>query len=112
MLKTWLKAAAIRAIKTFAQSFASMITVGAALNELDWGYILSVAAVSAVYSLATSAAGLPEVKAALPEAEDSEGAEDEDLYGNRHCALSGESGFRGGEGGGGASEAEKRRGCR
>ena len=79
MLNTWLKAAAIRAINTFAQSFASMITVGAALNELDWGYILSVAAVSAVYSLATSAAGLPEVKAALPEAEDSEGAEDEDL---------------------------------
>ena len=86
MLKTWLKAAAIRAIKTFAQSFASMITVGAALNELDWGYILSVAAVSAVYSLATSAAGLPEVKAAgellgQKSGEDADKADDNEITG-------------------------------
>lgn len=62
MNKEWFKAAGIRAIKTFAQSFASMITVGAAINEIDWRYTASVAVVSAVYSLATSLAGLPEVK--------------------------------------------------
>ncbi len=58
----WLKAAGVRAIKTFAQSFASLLTVGAAISELDWGYILSVSVVSAVYSIATSFAGIPEVK--------------------------------------------------
>lgn len=58
----WIRAAGVRAAKTFAQTMASMITVGAALNELDWGYVVSVAAVSAIYSLLTSVAGIPEVK--------------------------------------------------
>lgn len=58
----WIKAAGIRAAKTFFQVFASMMTVGAALNEIDWKYILSVSAVSAIYSIATSIAGLPELK--------------------------------------------------
>lgn len=62
MNKKWMKAAGIRAIKTFAQSFASMLTVGAALAEIDWKYTGSVAAVAAIYSLATSLAGLPEVE--------------------------------------------------
>ena len=60
--KKWIKAAAVRAAKTFAQSMASMITVGAAVSELNWGYISSVAVVSAVYSLLTSVAGIPEVE--------------------------------------------------
>ena len=59
--KTWLKAAGIRAIKTFFQSFASLMTVGAVISELDWVYIASASAVSAIYSLATSLAGLPEI---------------------------------------------------
>lgn len=59
--KLWLKAAAIRAIKTFAQVFASLLTVGAAINEIDWGYTASVALVSTLYSILTSMAGLPEV---------------------------------------------------
>ena len=57
----WINAAGVRAIKTFAQSIASMITVGAAIRELDWAYIASCAVVAAVYSLATSLAGLPEL---------------------------------------------------
>lgn len=60
--KLWLKAAAIRAVKTFAQVFASLLTVGATIGEIDWGYTASVAAVSAIYSIATSVGGLPEVK--------------------------------------------------
>ncbi len=57
----WLQAAAVRSIKTFAQAMASGITVGAALNEINWTYLTSVAAVSAIYSIVTSLAGLPEV---------------------------------------------------
>lgn len=60
--KNWIKAASIRAIRTFAQSFASFITVGAAISEIDWKYVASVSAVSAIYSILTSIAGLPEVK--------------------------------------------------
>jgi hypothetical protein len=58
--KTWLKAALTRAIKTFAQSFASLMTVGLALSEIDWAYIASVSAVAFIYSIVTSLAGLPE----------------------------------------------------
>jgi hypothetical protein len=59
--KTWAKAAGVRAVKTFFQSFASLMTVGAVISELDWVYIASASAVSAIYSLATSLAGLPEI---------------------------------------------------
>lgn len=60
--KTWLKAAAIRAARTFAQSMAGLITVGMTLGEVDWKYIASASAVVAVYSLLTAVAGLPEVE--------------------------------------------------
>lgn len=57
----WVKAAAVRAIKTFAQVFGGFLSVGAAVQEIQWGYALSVAAVAAVYSVLMSLAGLPEV---------------------------------------------------
>ena len=40
---------------------ASLMTVGAAVSELDWAYILSVSIVSGIYSVVTSVAGIPEV---------------------------------------------------
>lgn len=61
-MKKWIKCAGIRAVKTFAQTLCSLITVGAAFYEVDWKYILSVSAVAFIYSLATSAAGIPEAK--------------------------------------------------
>ena len=61
-IKKWAKAAGIRALKTFGQSFASGLTVGAAISEIDWGYVASCAVVAAVYSLVTSLGGLPEIK--------------------------------------------------
>ena len=61
-MKKWIKAAGIRAIKTFAQTFASFITVGLAVCQIDWKYAVSCAFVAGVYSLATSIAGLPELK--------------------------------------------------
>ena len=57
----WLKKAGIRAVKTFAQTFAGFITVGMAMSEINWKYAASVALVSAIYSIATSVAGIPEV---------------------------------------------------
>lgn len=61
MTKKWWKAAGIRAIKTVAQTAVGMITVGAAISEIDWIYVVSVAAVAGVASMLTSIAGLPEV---------------------------------------------------
>ena len=64
MWKTWLKAALIRAVKTFAQTAVSMIAVGAAFSEIDWLRVLSVSGVAFVLSMLTSLAGLPEVELA------------------------------------------------
>lgn len=61
-IKTWLKAAGIRALKTVAQTAAAMIGVGATLGFVDWLAVFSTAAVSGILSLLTSTAGLPEVK--------------------------------------------------
>ena len=61
MSKKWWKAAGIRAIKTFAQAFAGGITVGLTLGQISWTTLASTAAVSAIYSLAMSLAGIPEV---------------------------------------------------
>ena len=60
--KEWAKAALIRAVRTFAQAFASCIAVGAALEEVQWLRALSVSGAAFVLSILTSLAGLPEVK--------------------------------------------------
>jgi len=62
LTKAWWKAAGIRALKTFAQAMLGSIAVGAAISEIQWGYILSVSLVAALLSLLTSIAGLPEVE--------------------------------------------------
>ena len=60
--KEWLKAALIRAVKTFAQTAGASITVGAAMSEVDWRRVLSVSGVAFVLSMLTSLGGLPEVE--------------------------------------------------
>ena len=60
--KEWIKAAGIRAVKTFAQTALSMLTVGQAFIEINWINVLSVSGVAAVISLLTSIAGLPELE--------------------------------------------------
>lgn len=57
----WAKAAGVRAIKTVAQTATSMITVGAAMSEVDWVAVASVSAVAGILSILTSIAGLPEL---------------------------------------------------
>ena len=61
-MKKWIKAAGIRALKTFAQTAVAMVTVGSAISDINWINVLSISAVAAVCSLLTSVAGLPEVK--------------------------------------------------
>lgn len=58
----WFKAAGVRAIKTVAQTAAGMITVGAAMSEIDWAYIGSVSLAAGIISVITSVAGIPEVQ--------------------------------------------------
>jgi len=60
-MKKWFKAAGIRAIKTVAQTMLGYITVGLAINQIDWLTAGSVALVAGIYSLLTSLAGLPEL---------------------------------------------------
>ena len=60
--KKWLKAAGIRALKTFGQVAVSMITVGQAVMEVNWLNVLSVSTVAGIVSILTSLAGLPEVE--------------------------------------------------
>ena len=60
--KEWLKAAAIRAIKTVAQTAVATIGTAAVIGEVDWLMVGSSALLSGVLSLLTSIAGLPEVK--------------------------------------------------
>jgi hypothetical protein len=60
--KTWLKAAAVRAVKTLAQTAVATIGTTAVLSEVDWVLVASASALAAILSLLTSIAGLPEVK--------------------------------------------------
>ena len=60
--KLWIKAAAIRAVKTLAQAAIGVIGSSVALGEVDWILVGSSAALAAILSLLTSVAGLPEVK--------------------------------------------------
>lgn len=58
----WIKAAGIRALKTFAQVAAAMLTVGQSWFEINWMNVLSIAGTAAIISILTSLAGLPELK--------------------------------------------------
>lgn len=60
--KKWLKAAVIRAIKTFAQTAVALIPAAAMITAVDWKTVLGTAALAAVASMFTSVAGIPEVE--------------------------------------------------
>lgn len=60
--KKWLHAAAIRAVKTVAQTAIATIGASAVLSAVDWPVVLSASALAGVLSLLTSVAGLPEVE--------------------------------------------------
>ena len=60
--KIWIKAAGIRALKTFAQTMVGVIGGSALISEVNWIAVLSSATLAALLSLLTSVAGLPEVQ--------------------------------------------------
>lgn len=60
--KNWWKAAAIRALKTVAQTAIATIGTAALLENVNWLAVLSASALAGVLSLLTSLAGLPEVE--------------------------------------------------
>ena len=59
---SWIRAAGIRAIKTFAQTMIATIGTTAIIEDVNWTVVLSASLLAALLSLLTSVAGLPEVE--------------------------------------------------
>ena len=60
--KTWLKAAAVRAVKTVAQTAVATIGTSAVMGEVNGLMVGSASLLAGILSLLTSIAGLPEVR--------------------------------------------------
>lgn len=63
MTKKWIKAAAVRTIKTMAETAIALIgtnTIG--ITDVDWLGLLSACALSGVVTVLTCIKGLPEAK--------------------------------------------------
>ena len=57
----WMKAAAVRAVKTMAQVAGSMLVIGA-FNDTAWSILIQTSLVAGLASVLTSITGIPEVK--------------------------------------------------
>lgn len=68
-LKCWVKAAAVRALKTIAQTAVATIGTTAVMSEVDWLMVASASLLAGVLSILTSIAGLPEVETGSKEEE-------------------------------------------
>lgn len=60
--KQWFKKAVVRAVKTMAQTFVATIGTATVMGAVDWKMVLSASVLAGVLSIATSVAGIPEVK--------------------------------------------------
>ena len=61
--KTWIKAALIRAVRTFAEAMLAYIGTGAlVLKDVNWLAALSAGALGFVMAILLALAGLPEVE--------------------------------------------------
>ena len=58
----WLKAAAVRAIKTMAQTAIPMIPVGVSIDQVSWMTVAGVVLSAGILSIVTSISGIPEVE--------------------------------------------------
>ena len=61
--RKWMKAAAVRAVRTMAQTFIATIGTAAVMGAVNWQMVVSASALSGILSAATSIAGIPEVTA-------------------------------------------------
>ncbi len=61
LVKRWLLAATVRAVKTGAQAAIGIIGAAAVMGQVDWALVGSGALLAMVVSYLTSIAGLPEV---------------------------------------------------
>ena len=61
-MKSFIKAAAIRAIRTIAQTAVAMIGTSLVLSDVNWWAVVSASILAGILSILTSVAtGLPEV---------------------------------------------------
>ena len=60
--KQWAKAAAVRAVKTVAQTAVATIGTSAVLGDVNWLMVTSASVLAGILSLLTSVAGLPELE--------------------------------------------------
>ena len=61
-MNTFIRAAAIRALRTVAQTAVATIGTSAVLSAVDWKMVLSASVLAGILSILTSiATGLPEV---------------------------------------------------
>ena len=58
--RKWMVNAAIRAVKTMAQTAVAVMGTSTVLSAIDWRMVLSSAIVAGIVSILTSVAGLPE----------------------------------------------------
>ena len=58
----WIKAAAVRSVKTMAQTAIGVIGAATLIESVDWKVVASGAIISGIVSILTSVAGIPEVE--------------------------------------------------
>ena len=61
-IKSWLKAAGVRAVKTMAQTAIATIGTSYVFADVNWCVVGSASLLAGCLSILTSLAGLPEVK--------------------------------------------------